>query len=415
MIEELENRINDSFNNVIQLNGDLVFDVDYRNIKNKVFPFNGLIDINHSNVILDGSNSTIYFTIRNLDCNDLALFYIHPNLSNIEFRNLSIKIKIEIEKAINSRFMGIFNSSKNFKFINSNIEIVANNQVNLIALYNYGNTLINSETFADFLLVDNNIIKVYCKTEEHKKRCYCYGIYNDFANSILVTNNQVFSTLNGNSDLQRAIGIYTSGNYGRFIGNNIKTNGLHSSGLELEQASTYGFINQGNLNIITSNNIIAEWAGKAIGIENHGEEALINSNKILSTHNIFGRCIRNYSSRIIIDANMLVSTSKNARIVEHNGSNSVISNNIMNVLIPTYDCQSGCGIYAANKNCFSNSLSGNLIINVKTCGIFVKEDVGILENNQVGSKDTVPLQVICSNVYYQNLLDEKNIRTLEIN
>ena len=412
MIKELERTINNSLEKVIKLNGELTFDIDYKQYKNKVFPFNGLIDINRSNVIIDGSNSIIKINIYNLDSNDYALFYIHAEASNVEIRNLNIKVRITNDRHINGRFMFIFNTARHFRLINSNIGLVSERQANLFAVYNYGNSFTNTGSIADDMLVDNNIINVYCETKEHPYPCSCYGLYNDSANSATVTNNHIYSTLNGYCDKQQAVGVYTSGYYGRFIGNNIKASALHPTGLELEQASSYGFINAGQISIITSNNIIAQWAGKAIGIENRGEEALINSNKVLSTHNIFGRCIRNYNSRVIIDSNMLLTTSKNARIVEHIGCNSIINNNIMRVSISTEEAQSGCGIYAANDYNRSNTIMGNIIINAKTCGLFVNHDIGLVKDNHLGSKDNIQLTVLNINERVKDLLDEKHIQTI---
>ena len=412
MIKELESNINNSLEKVVKLNGNLTYDIDYKQYKNKVFPFNGLIDINHSNVIIDGSNSTIKINIYNLDSNDYALFYIHADASNVEIRNLNIQVKIINDCHINGRFMLIFNTARYFRLINSNIRLESEKQANLFAVYNYSNSFTNTGSIADDMLVDNNIIDVYCKTNEYPNACSCYGVYNDLANTINVTNNHIYSTLNGNCYKQQAVGVYTSGCYGRFIGNNIKASGLHPEGLELEQASSYGLINDGHRNIITSNNVIAEWSGKAIGIENRGEETLINSNKILSTHTVFGRCIRNYNSRVTIDSNMLLTTSKNARIVEHIGCNSIINNNIMRVSISKEEAQSGCGIYAANEYNKSNTIMGNIIINTKTCGLFINNDIGIVKDNHLGNNDNIELTVLNLNERINDMLDEKHIKTI---
>ena len=412
MIKELERITNNSLDKVIKLNGELIYDVDYTNYKNKTFPFNGLIDINKSNVIIDGSNSTIQFNIKNLDSNDCALFYIHAEAENVEFRNLNIKVRIDNDSHANAYFMFIYNTARNFKLFNSNIEISSERQMNLVGIYNNGNLFTHMETRADNMLIDNNIINLYCLPDELKIACFLYGIYNNLANSITVTNNHIYTTTLGNGDAQRAIGVYTNGRYGRYIGNNIKANGSHPAGLELEQASAYGFINEGLFTIINANNIVAQWAGIAIGIENKGEEALITSNKVLSTHNIFGRCIRNYEGRILIDSNMLVSTSKNARMVEHNASNAIISNNFMEILLPTLECITGCGIYSDAPGIGCNTFVGNIMFNMKTCGLFVKPDSAIIANNQLASSDYATLEVLSYNQEIKDLLDESRIKTI---
>ena len=48
MIKELERTINNSLEKVIKLNGELTYDIDYKQYKNRVFPFNGLIDMMYS-------------------------------------------------------------------------------------------------------------------------------------------------------------------------------------------------------------------------------------------------------------------------------------------------------------------------------------------------------------------------------
>ena len=148
-----------------------------------------------------------------------------------------------------------------------------------------------------------------------------YGIYNNLANSISVQNTYVYAVTRGDGERQKAAGVYTNGRFGRYVGNNIKANGTHNIGKQKEQAHAYGFINEGLYTLITSNNIVGEWAGLCVGLENRGEYTVVSSNKILSTHTICGRSIRNYGNNSSIEGNILTSTSRNARLLEQEAKN----------------------------------------------------------------------------------------------
>ena len=93
-----------------------------------------------------------------------------------------------------------------------------------------------------------------------------------------------YATNQGESERQKAVGIYPNGRFGRFVGNNVKANGTHNIGKQKEQAHAFGFIDEGLHSIVKSNNLVGEWAGMCVGLENKGKYALISSNKILATH-----------------------------------------------------------------------------------------------------------------------------------
>ena len=134
----------------------------------------------------------------------------------------------------------------------------------------------------------------------------------------------------GENESHKAIGVYTNGRFGRFVGNNIKANGTHNRGLLKERAHAYGFVNYGLHTIITSNNIIGEWGGKCIGLDNNGEYAIIDCNKILSTHTICGRSVCNvldcgifaYKTVGVIHNNMVVSYPET--IAQADGKNAML-------------------------------------------------------------------------------------------
>ncbi len=236
------------------------------------------------------------------------------------------------------------------------------------------------ETRADNLVITNGCIKVQI-VQGGKMECKTYGIYNNLANSISIQNTFVYSTNIGIGKKQTAIGVFTNGRFGRFIGCNIKANGSHNTGNLKEQAYAYGFVNEGLYNLIESNNIIGEWGGQCVGLENKGDFTKVNGNKILATHTIQGRSIRNYANDSIFDGNILTSTSRNPRLFEQEGSNCIIANNMMEGLQLPQTYQSSVGLYAAAEKATENLIAQNIIKNVCDCGIFAHKKIGLVQNN----------------------------------
>ena len=198
-----------------------------------------------------------------------------------------------------------------------------------------------------------------------------------------------------------------------FIGNNIKANADYSEGFELNHAHSVGFVNEGLYSIISSNNIVSEWAGCAIGLENKGEYTIVNANKILSTHTIYGISIKNTGDRSSITSNIITSTSRNARLLELSANNCIISHNIMEVLMPEQECRSGCGIYAIGTNMSGNIITENIIYNVLNCGVFADCNVGIFNNNRVVSFGCTKCKSDSNDYYLLERLNEKNIRSFK--
>lgn len=412
LINEIENIINHSTNNYIIIEGDKSFIVNLLNLRKKYnFQFKGIIDVYRSDCVIDFTNATLEINLENFNSDDVSFLYIHPTSKNIILKNLNLIINVDGSYVYNNVCMGIYNTSKNLKIIDSSITIKSDKGHKLIGIYNNGNLFTHMDTRADNLIVDNTSIEVV-SIGNIGNNYSIYGIYNNLANSILVTNNDINVKINGKSDAQKAIGIYTNGRYGRFIGNNIKANGSHPAGLELEQASAYGFNNEGLFTIINANNIVAQWAGRAIGIKTNADEALITSNKILATHSMLGKCICNSGNRVVINSNILATTSKNAKMVEHNGNTSIINGNVMEVLLNTEECITGCGIYSDYPDIGCNTFTSNIMFNMKTCGLFVKPNSAIIANNQLASSDFATLEVLSYNQEIKDLLDESHIKII---
>ena len=387
MLKEIEKQINDSsLGKVVKLKGKMNLDFTMDNsFTVGHLPFKSIIGIKRSGVIIDGSEAEIVINIKETFKGDWSLFYLYPNASNVELRNLTIKVIINNSIHCTRMFAVIYNTAFGLKINNCHIELYSNKQINLYGVYSNGNLDTHFSTRADNLVVNNSTIKVECLSEEYLGYCFTYGLYNNLSNSISIQNNFIYSINRGIGEKQRAVGLFTNGRYGRFVGNNIKANCNHPEGLELERAHAYGFINVGSFSVITGNNIIGEWAGKAIGLETTGEFALITSNKISSSHTICGRTLINNSNKVHIENNVLISTSRNAIVVVNNANNVIICHNIVEIMMYETECLSGCGIYCIGKNLEGNIVSENIIYNVLNCGLFIDKNIGTVNNNLIYS------------------------------
>lgn len=413
MQNEIEEQINETKDRVVKLTGNLAWTVE----KSNTFTvgrmcIKGIVTVMRSDIIIDGSNAKIDVHINDCTTSDWSLFFVHPMAKNVQFRNMRIRVYIQNPEHSIRTFAVLYNASYGLKIDNCDIEIISSKQLNIAGIYNNGNLDTHMDTRADNLTVTNSMIRAECCPEEIEKECSVYGIYNYLANSISVQNTFVYATNIGNGENQKAVGIYTNGRFGRFVGNNIKANGCHSVGREKEQAHAFGFINEGLYSVIEANNIVGEWAGMSVGLENRGEYAMIEGNKILATHTICGRSIRSYANNSQITGNVLTSTSRNARLLEHAASGCIIGKNIMEVLMVQSECRSGCGIYAIGETCKDNIITENMIRNVVNCGIFADKTAGIISNNKVVSYPETVMQAGSENKYLLTVLNERRIQSI---
>ncbi len=414
MQKEIEQRINDvNSGNLVKLAGKIHLNVN----QSGTFTVGrvcvkGIIQVMRSNIIIDGSNAEIEVDVEDCTTSDWSLFLIHPKARNVQFKDFKIRVRIHNPIHSTRLFSVIYNTAYGLKLDNCQIEVYSDKQLNMAGLYNNGNLDTHMETRADNLVIVNSLFKLENRADSYEKECVVYGVYNYLANSISIQNTFIYAVNRGEGERQKAVGVYTNGRFGRFVGNNIKANASHNVGREKEQAYAFGFINEGLYSIINSNNIVGEWAGMSVGLENRGEYTIISSNKVLATHTICGRSVRNYASNTSIEGNVLTSTSRNARLIELNAGNCLIGRNIMEVLMVKSECRSGCGIYAIGENCKENIISENIIRNVSDCALFVSKTVGLVQNNQVTSYiDTIRIAGVENGLLLAKL-DERNIRSL---
>lgn len=372
----------------------------------------GVISISRSGVVIDGSNAEIEAEIEDSTGSDWGLFFIQPSARNVTLKNFTLRIRLHNPEHSTRIFSAIYNTAFGLKIENCSIEIYSDKQINLSGIYNNGNLDTHMETRADNLVISNSFVKVECLAEEYPKESTVYGFYNNLANSVSMQNTYIYAINRGDGNRQKAVGVYTNGRFGRFVGNNIKANGTHNIGKQKEQAHVFGFINEGLYSIITSNNIVGEWAGKCVGLETNGEYTKVASNKILSTHTICGRSIISNGNNTSIEGNIITSTSRNARLIQHNAESCIITGNLMEVLMAKEECRSGCGIYAVGDRTRGNLIKENIVRNVRNCGIFISSDAGLVKDNVVWSYEDTIKEAESENRRLAEKLDERNIKSI---
>ena len=223
-----------------------------------------LVNITKPNITLDFADAIVRVNITEPLDTDLNIFFVSSMAKNVEIKNLKLYVYLNIP-ATTRQIVGIYNTAYGLKLNNCSIEVVSENQSNLVGIFNNGNLDTHMETRADNLVIANSCIRVQI-VQSGMKDSVVYGVYNNLANSISIQNTFVYSTNIGVGKKQAAIGVFTNGRFGRYIGNNIKANGSHNTGTLKEQAYAYGFVNEGLYNLIESNNIVGEWGGQCIGL-----------------------------------------------------------------------------------------------------------------------------------------------------
>lgn len=414
MQKELEQKINATDGgNEIRLSGRITLNINQSGTftVGKVC-VKGIIKITRPDIVIDGSDAEIEANVDDCTTSDWSLFFVTPAARNVQFRNMRIKVRIRNPENSARTFSLIYNTAYGLKLHNCQMEVFSDKQLNLAVIYNNGNLNTSLETRADNLVIADSFLKAECRAEVYEKDCKVYGLYNYLANSISLQNTFIYAVNRGNGERQRAVGVFTNGRFGRFVGNNIKANATHNIGKEKEQAHAFGFINEGLHTLLSANNIVGEWAGMSVGLENRGGYAVISSNKILSTHTICGRSIRNYANSTQITGNVITSTSRNARLIEQNASNCIIAQNVMEVLLLQTECRSGCGIYAIGGACTGNYIAGNIIRNVLDCAIFADKTVGIVQDTVVASYPQTVAHAGTDNAGLAGKLDERSICSL---
>ena len=369
----------------------------------------GAIAIERPRITIDGTNALLEVNVESCNQTDCSLFCVMPSAYDVRLLNLTIDITFPACSDLPHMFSVIYNAAFGLQMENCRIRVRSQAQTDLVIIYNNGNLDTHLGTRADNLVISDCFLEAVCDPELPLKKYTVYGLYNNLANSISMRDTHIFVSSKGNGANQRAVGVYTSGRFGRFVGNNIKANGAHNLGKELEHAHAAGVINEGLHNLFTANNVIGECAGEAVAFINQGMYAEISSNKLLATHTIKGIALFNKGFESLITGNVIVSSSRNARLLVNAGEFCMVSHNALDVFMGQDQCKSGCGIYLP-QGAKDNIIAENLIRNVLDCALFADANCGTIHGNRcVGCGAQI---VYTSDLRMAEKLDERRIKSL---
>ena len=381
-IAQLEREINSAEEcSTIYLDTALTFDLESdKRMLVGASVMRGLISVKTRDLIIDGQGNKITFRCTHPHANDVALFQIMQTALGVELRNLAVDFVYEGENTKRKTIM-IRNNAYGVKVSHCKLCMTSHAQMNMTVIQNDRRIDTVFDREGDNFVVENNDIRIYCEPTVSDNSLYCCGIYNDLPNSMEVTNNYIYLMIDGNGEAHRSVGIFNNGRYVRMMNNNIKANGLHMDGTEKEHTHAIGVDNEGEYLLFSSNNCVAEWAGKAIGLRNTGAYCSFTNNKFIGTHAIYGISVYNKGKLCTYTGNLMTSTSRNPRLVINEADNVNYYANIMKGFFYLPDCQSGCGMLFRNsKHC---SAVGNQISSVKNCGIYLRESMITLSDNTV--------------------------------
>ena len=371
-----------------------------------------LFDIDVPYVTFDGSGAVFNICVTDLT-NSFSLFFVNKRARCAKFRNMNINVVFR--GASTEKFVAsIYNTTYGVSVENCKITMRAENAVRMVGVFNNGNLDTHMDTRADNLILSGNRIDIRSTAQDFDREIVCTGLHNELANSVCVTNNYFFVQVAGAGEMQRAVGVYNDGRFMRLCNNNIKANGTHNKGMELEQAFAVAVLNRGLYTLISDNNIVAEWAGTAVALWNQSSYCKTSGNKILATHTVKGRSVRNYGSNSIFCGNILTSTSRNARLIESFADNVIISDNFMQVLLGASDAKSGTGVFA--KDCKNVCVRGNIILDTLNCGIY-GDNAAFVQSDNVCEYINVPSYIAnatAENVGIRFALDERNIHSIHM-
>lgn len=340
----------------------------------------GFIKIERPGVTIDGAGAEIEVELCDCVTNDCALFYLTPAARSVRFVNLNLTVTVN-NVHTDKHFYAFYNTAYGVSFENCRVEIRADRQVNLAAVYNNGNYDSHLDSRADNIIISNSQIKAECRAEEYPYECEAYGVYNHYANSISVHDSYIRTDMHGDGGRQKAVGVYTDGRFGRFVGNNIKANCAHPEGLDKDRAHAYGFIDAGRQNMLSVNNIVAEWAGMCVGLEERGQYAEIETNKIHSTHTVYGRSVRLCGEASVLRGNVITTTGRNARLVEIEQGPNIISGNVLSVFRAPEEMVTSCGIYCTADELPQSIITENMFGNITDCAILYVPSNAVIERN----------------------------------
>lgn len=379
----------------------------------KVF-CDGILNVTKAGVTIDGSAAQLIFSLKQKPHHDIKLIEIDKNAVGARITGLQVTATYQGEPTV-CRLTAVSNEALGVSIRDCRFTLRANSQINMTGLNNDGHLCTTLATPADQLVLSGCEINLYNTAQEWPLDNTCLGVINHLANAICVNDCNIFVQNVGNSEAQKAIGLYNNGRYCRFANNNIKANGSHNLGARLDQASTCGAVDDGAYSLWNNNNLVGEWGGTCTGLLLRGDHCKADGNKILATHTIKGRSAKIQGFRNLVCGNMITSTSRNFRLIEVMGNHCLISGNLLDAAIGTAENYiTAVGIYL--KNAYACLVGLNHINNIKDCGIYMEGCIAMLKDNYIEQVASVPhFKSISSNEDETlfAILDETKIVSME--
>lgn len=296
--------------------------------------------VTQSGLTIDGGGHRLEVVVDGTVQSDTALLAVPVNARGVHIKNWRITFVYNGEHTSRTVY-AIRNQARNCKLTDLHVTMAAKSQINMTAVYNQGAIDTTLESGADELVVESCTFRMSNGAATFELPQQYYGIYNHLANSIELTGNYLFIQNRGTGAAQQTTAVYNSGRYARIANNNIKANGSHNVGKQLENCYVTGLENRGDYLLLSDNNVVGEWGGRCLGFVNYGQYVKADGNKILSTHTIHGCSIRQYGRRGIFSNNIVTSTSRNPRLVEICGDENLLQGNVIDALMRNA-CYSGC-------------------------------------------------------------------------
>ncbi len=379
-IQQLEAEINSAEeNSTVYLETNLTFDLrEDRRFMVGNHVKRAIVVIERRDIIFDGQGNKIVFRLHQPPINDGVLFQIGQKALGTEIRNLAVDF-IYSGQNTPRQVICIRNHAYGAKVSHCKLSMTSESQINLTVIQN--DRLIETvfDREGDNFVVEGSDLRIRCEPREITLPIYCCGIYNDLPNSINIAGNYIYVMADGNGEKQQSVGIYNNGRFVRITDNNIKANGFHMEGSSLDHPHVVGVLNEGDYLLFGTNNCLAEWGGKAVGLENRGSFCSYCGNKLIATHTVYGISVYNAGEENNFVGNIITSTSRNPRLIVNTGNGVGFQSNVLRAFYFVPDCGSGCGMLF--ENCNDCAAINNRIYGVKNCGIMQMEsDVTLSQN-----------------------------------
>lgn len=367
------------------------------------------IHISAPNLTVDASRAVFYVNQNFKPGKSCAIIHIDSGASNFCLTGLKLNYRY-CSLPCRELVSAVITQAENTLIEKTELNMSAQERISLAGILNSA----GAQAQTHGLTVRDCRINLSCLSDNAALSGFVCGIINRGGKGMSCKDNYIFAQNKGNGEGHFAIGIYNSGSEALLDNNNIKANGSHNLGFELEQCRACGAMDAGSGSVWSYNNIVGEWGGECSAFICEGENIRITGNKLLGTHTIKGRTVKIKGNGCTLDHNIITTTSRNPRLIEVTGADAVIASNMLDaVLGQWWDYFSACGIYfdkAANGRAENNH-----IMILKNCGIFLNNCEAVLKNNTImpnnAFADYLPT-ADNSSARMLDILDERRIRSI---